>query len=43
MLKDEIAVVEKNGNKLRILGLKDHVEVNSPKIYSEEIKQIIGR
>ncbi len=43
MLEDELAVIEKNGKKLRILGLRDHLKVNSPKAFTEKIKQLIEK
>lgn len=43
MLEDELAVIEKNGKKLRILGLRDHLKINSPKVFTENIKQLIEK
>ena len=41
VLENEIAFIEKDGQKLRILGLKDHLKVKSWKVFSDEIKNVI--
>lgn len=41
MLENELAVIEKDGHKLRILGLKDHMKVNNWKQFSSEVKQLL--
>ncbi len=43
MLEDELAVIEKNGKKLRILGLRDHLKVNNPKVFTDNIKQLLEK
>jgi predicted MPP superfamily phosphohydrolase len=41
MLEDELAVIEINGKKLNILGLRDHLKVNDIKAYTEKIKAFL--
>ncbi len=42
VLENEIAFVEINGQKLRLLGLKDHMKIGSWRAFSNEVKQIIN-
>lgn len=42
VLEDEIAVIEKDNQKLRILGLKDHQKMDTWQKYSAEIKKILS-
>lgn len=41
VLENEIAFIEANGQKLRLLGLKDHLKISNWEDFSSEIKQII--
>ena len=41
VLENEIAVVQINGQKLRLLGLKDHMKIGNWRQFSGEIKQLI--
>lgn len=41
MLENEIAFIEKDGQKLRIFGLKDHEKVRNWKDFSDELKTVI--
>ena len=41
VLENEIAFIEINGQKLRLLGLKDHMKIKSWQSFSNEIKTII--
>lgn len=41
VLDNEIAFIKMNGQKLRLLGLKDHLKVNNWKVFSDEVKQVI--
>jgi predicted MPP superfamily phosphohydrolase len=43
VLENEIAVVEKNDQTLRILGLKDHVKIVSWDGFSQEIREVLQR
>lgn len=42
MLEDELAVIEKNGKKLRILGLRDHLKVTNPRDFTANIKRLLA-
>ncbi len=39
VLQNEVAVIEKDGKKLRILGLNDHMKVTTWKAYSDAAKE----
>jgi uncharacterized protein len=41
VLENEIAFVEINGQKLRILGLRDHMKISNWRQFSNEVKQVI--
>jgi predicted MPP superfamily phosphohydrolase len=41
VLENEVAVIERNGHKLRILGLKDHMKVNSWLDFSNDAKKAL--
>ncbi|MGI8787821.1 MAG: metallophosphoesterase [Pyrinomonadaceae bacterium] len=41
VLENEIAFVEKDGQKLRILGMKDHMKIVTWKGFENDIKQVI--
>lgn len=41
VLENEIAFVEINGQKIRILGLKDHMKISNWRQFSNEVKQVI--
>lgn len=41
VLENEIAFIEANGQKLRLLGLKDHLKISNWQDFSNEIKQVI--
>ena len=42
VLEDEVAFIEKDNQKLRILGLKDHQKIDTWEKYSEEIKTVLN-
>jgi predicted MPP superfamily phosphohydrolase len=42
VLENEVAVIEKNGQKLRIIGLKDHLKIITWESFSNELKQILS-
>lgn len=42
VLEDEAAFIEKDGQKIRILGLKDHQKIDTWEVYSEKIKAILN-
>lgn len=42
VLENEIAFIEANGQKLRLLGLKDHMKISNWQQFSDEIKQVIN-
>lgn len=42
VLESEVAVIEKDGQKLRILGLKDHLKMNNWKKFSNEAKAVLS-
>jgi predicted MPP superfamily phosphohydrolase len=41
VLENELAYIEKNGQKLRILGLKDHMKMTSRSKFAAEAKSVI--
>lgn len=41
VLENEISIIEKNGQKLRILGLKDHLKMHNWKTFSDEAKKVV--
>lgn len=41
VLENEVAVIEKNGAKLRILGLIDHMGINNWQDFSSSVKRVI--
>lgn len=43
VLKDDIAVVEKNGKKLRIFGIRDHFQMGSWQKFDAELKKILSQ
>jgi uncharacterized protein len=42
VLESEVAVIEKDGQKLRILGLKDHLKMKDWKSFSAEAKSVLS-
>ncbi len=42
VLESEVAIIEKDGQKLRILGLKDHLKMDDWKIFSDEAKTVLS-
>ena len=42
VLENQLAVIEVNGEKLRIIGLKDHLKVQDWKLFSAEIKAVLS-
>ena len=42
ILDNEIAIVEINGEKIRLLGLKEHLKINNWREFSNEVKQVIN-
>lgn len=43
VLQNEVRTVEKNGRKLRILGLKDHLKLNSWKSFDADVRGAVAR
>ena len=42
VLKNDIVTIEKNGQKLRLLGLKDHMYLGNWKDFSDAAKQVVA-
>ena len=42
VLKDEVATIDKNGSRLRILGLRDHLQTSSWVKFSNETRAVIA-
>jgi predicted MPP superfamily phosphohydrolase len=42
VLENEIKIVEKNGQKFRLLGLKDHLKLNSWYTFDSEIRAVVA-
>lgn len=42
VLENQLAVIEVNGEKLRIIGLKDHLKVQDWKSFSAEVKAVLS-
>lgn len=42
VLQNELFTIERDGKKLRILGLKDHMKVGSWKAYSDDAKNVVA-
>ncbi|MGI8811980.1 MAG: metallophosphoesterase [Pyrinomonadaceae bacterium] len=42
VLNGDVAVIDKDGQKLRILGLRDHLNIGIWKVYSDEAKKILA-
>ena len=42
VLQNEVAVIEKDAHKLRILGLKDHMKINKWRDFSDDAKQALA-
>ena len=43
VLENEIKIIEKNGQKFRLLGLKDHLKLNSWYTFDTEIRSVVSR
>jgi len=43
VLENEIAGIEKNGEKLFVFGLKDHLKINTWADFSTELKQVLSK
>ena len=43
VLENEIRTIEKNGQKLRLLGLKDHLKLNSWYTFDTEIRGVVSK
>src|SRR5215203_4217743 len=43
VLENEVITLEKNGQKFRLLGLKDHLKLNSWISFDTEIKQVLAQ
>lgn len=43
VLENEIKIIEKNGQKFRLLGLKDHLKLNSWYTFDAEIRSVAAR
>jgi predicted MPP superfamily phosphohydrolase len=43
VLENEIKIIEKNGQKFRLLGLKDHLKLNSWITFDTEIRSVVAR
>lgn len=41
MLEDEIVFIEKNGRKLRIFGLRDHLQINNWERFAAECREVL--
>jgi uncharacterized protein len=41
VLENEVAVIEKNGQKLRVFGLEDHMKISSWKSFSDKTRKIL--
>ena len=42
VLENEIKIIEKNGQKFRLLGLKDHLKLNSWYTFDAEIRKVVA-
>jgi len=42
VLENEIRVIEKNGQKFRLLGLKDHLKLNSWFTFDQDIRKVVA-
>lgn len=42
VLRNEIAVIEKDGRKLRILGLNDHMKLNSWFTFDSDVRRVVA-
>ena len=42
VLQNEVAVIDKDGRKLRLLGLKDHLKIKNWTTFSDEAKQALA-
>jgi len=42
ILDGEVAVIEKNGKRLRILGLRDHLNIGIWKVYSDQARSLLA-
>lgn len=43
VLENEIKIIEKNGQKFRLLGLKDHLKLNSWFTFDAEIRKVVAQ
>ncbi len=43
VLENEIKIIEKNGQKFRLLGLKDHLKLNSWYTFDSEIRKVVAQ
>jgi predicted MPP superfamily phosphohydrolase len=43
VLENEIKIIEKNGQKFRLLGLKDHLKLNSWYTFDSEIRRVVAQ
>ena len=43
VLENEIKIIEKNGQKFRLLGLKDHLQINSWYTFDTDIRNVIAK
>ncbi len=43
VLENEIKIIEKNGHKFRLLGLKDHLKLNSWYTFDSEIRKVVAQ
>ncbi|MGC2236452.1 MAG: metallophosphoesterase [Pyrinomonadaceae bacterium] len=43
VLENEIKSIEKNGQKLRLLGLKDHLKINDWSTFDSEVRSIVAK
>lgn len=43
VLENEIKIIEKNGQKFRLLGLKDHLQLNSWYTFDTDIRNVIAK
>ena len=42
VLQNEIKIIEKNGQKFRLFGLKDHLKINSWREFDEQLRGIVS-
>ena len=43
VLEDEIKMIEKDGQKIRLLGLKDHMKINLWSVFDSDVRSIVEK